>query len=114
MEKPIRNNFSLPGSMNLRDFTRRTFRQWFFREKNISDEQIGATKIIEMDIPTTPFLLGVPTIQDIIAIILEQVVLEKSKLNNSLINIRNNWKVDELADYIELELNRRFLQGNGN
>ncbi len=114
MEKPSRNNISLPGSINMREYTRRTFRQWFFRGKNISDEQIGNMAINEINIPITPFLLGVPTIHDIIGILLEKAGLDKTKLSDSLINIRNNWKVDELADYLELELRRRFLPGDGN
>ena len=113
MEKTIRNTINIPGSNNMRDYTRQTFRLWFFRGMNISDEQIGEMVINEINIPITPFLLGVPTIQDILGILMEKAGLDKSKANGSLINIRRNWKVDELADYIELELCRRFLPGEG-
>ena len=113
MEKPTINNIGIPGSRNMRDYTRQTFRLWFFRGKNISDEQIGEMAINEINIPITPFLLGVPTIQDIVGILMEKAGLEKSKVSSSLISVRNNWKVDELADYIELELSRRFLPGEG-
>ncbi len=113
MEKPTINNIDIPGSSNIREYTRQTFRLWFFRGKNISDEQIGEMAINEINIPITPFLLGVPTIQDIIGILMEKAGLEKSKVSSSLISIRRSWKVDELADYIELELSRRFLPGEG-